>query len=431
MSNVLGVSPAPLYPRINAALATTRDNYRSQLPNNVPMEVQRAVAARATQPANAAGVTTAANYQQYLPANAAGATTAANYQQYLPPASAAPVAYTTPVVDTAPQVAQVTGSFSGTGAHQPLQSSTNTHLMTPTYGVTVGDAGNAARDFGAQYAAVLATGQAPVVDGLTAMYLNRLRAQGDLAHSAATKAADANAVYRAMNDPDTRNRAQAIATSQGISLDTALKQALAGTLTEQGNLAALHTYEGGTLIPAMERENARRVTLGLEAGIDTPALTNFDGNIYQSQGVNSVYNAGDGQLSVNTAGHNITGDANTAATVNRLMASSAPQADAYALRQQQVGGLQNRANAVTQAAQNRISAANAATKQQMAATDSAVKTQIDAMREARLGTTAPKQSTPSQQLNALINAVRVLPKDDPRRAQAAQQLLQQHGVTLE
>lgn len=367
-----------------------------------------------------------------------------------PVAPTALIAAVAPV--TAPTPAPIQATPSITSAHNipasrampGLVSSSTGVMVTPFQNVTAGDAGAAIDATAQRYARLAASGQVPVLNNLQAAYLNRVLAQGNLALSAATNSANMNAAYRALNDPDTRNRAQAIASTQGVSFDTAMKMALAGTLTEQGNYALANRYEGSTLLPAMEAENARQKALALEMGADAPALRDFMGNSYNAaNSPNSIYETGDGQtVRVNTPSHTFTGTPNAAATMNRLAASTAPITDAYALRQAGATNALSAARNASSGIADRMKNTSVALDSQLKRINEAAKIQADIQKanfenRVRLMTqrtqTQPytRTDTPAQRINALTNIIRALPEDDPQRQIIAREILKQQGFAVD
>lgn len=364
--------------------------------------------------------------------------------------SVAPIATVAPV--TVPTPTPIQASPSITSAYNipasrtmpRLVSSSTGVMVTPFQNVTAGDAGAAIDATAQRYAQLAASGQVPVLNNLQAAYLNRVLAQGNLALSAATNSANTNAAYRALNDPDTRNRAQAIASTQGVSFDTAVKMALAGTLTEQGNYALANRYEGSTLLPAMEAENARQKALALEMGADAPALRDFMGNSYNAvNSPNSIYETGDGQtVRVNTPSHTFTGTPNAAATMNRLMVSTAPISDAYAIRQAGATNALSAARNASSGIADRMKNTATALDSQLKRINEAAKIQADIQKanfenQVRLMTqrtqTQPytRTDTPAQRINALTNIIRALPEDDPQRQTIAREILKQQGFTVD
>lgn len=366
-------------------------------------------------------------------------------QQPQPAATAAPQPMPQPMPQVAeyappvaPQAVQSITSAQTLAGQYPMpvpQSSSNVYMQTPSPGLAHPlDVGVVADDVAQRYAAMLAAGQTPVLSDNLQAALNRRMARNSLALSAATNAADTNAAYRAMSNPDTRNRAQEIASTQGVSFDTAMKMATAGALAQQGNYALANRYEGSTLIPAMQAENQRRVTMALEAGTDMPALTDYLGNTFNSSGINSVYETGDGEtVRFNTPYMTATGTPNAAVSAGRLAQSTAPMADAFALR---AGNTQNviaaaRGQQQAAAAQAKMVGENAMRQQtnytrmaEQAARIQKAKFDMAAAQLRGTSAVAPRAArtdTPAQQAQVLISAARNLPEDDPQRAALLQQ----------
>lgn len=366
-------------------------------------------------------------------------------QQPQPVAAAAPQPMPQPMPQVAeyappvaPQAVQSITSAQTLAGQYPMpvpQSSSNVYMQTPSPGLAHPlDVGVAADDVAQRYAAMLAAGQTPVLSDNLQAALNRRMARNSLALSAATNAADMNAAYRAMSNPETRNRAQEIASTQGVSFDTAMKMATAGALAQQGNYALANRYEGSTLLPAMQAENQRRVTMALEAGTDMPALTDYLGNTFNSSGINSVYETGDGEtVRFNTPYMTATGTPNAAVTAGRLAQSTAPMADAFAMR---AGNTQNvisaaRGQQQAAAAQAKMVGENAMKQQanytrmaEQAARIQKAKFDMAAAQLRGTSAVAPRAAhtdTPARQAQVLISAARNLPEDDPQRAALLQQ----------
>lgn len=366
-------------------------------------------------------------------------------QQPQPVAAAAPQPMPQPMPQVAeyappvaPQAVQSITSAQTLAGQYPMpvpQSSSNVYMQTPSPGLAHPlDVGVAADDVAQRYAAMLAAGQTPVLSDNLQAALNRRMARNSLALSAATNAADTNAAYRAMSNPETRNRAQEIASTQGVSFDTAMKMATAGALAQQGNYALANRYEGSTLLPAMQAENQRRVTMALEAGTDMPALTDYLGNTFNSSGINSVYETGDGEtVRFNTPYMTATGTPNAAVTAGRLAQSTAPMADAFAMR---AGNTQNvisaaRGQQQAAAAQAKMVGENAMKQQanytrmaEQAARIQKAKFDMAAAQLRGTSAVAPRAAhtdTPARQAQVLISAARNLPEDDPQRAALLQQ----------
>ena len=356
-------------------------------------------------------------------------------QQYSAPAVAATEPY---------QPTPITGTYMGGNSYVPLHSTTNTMPRTPTFGRDALDIPDANRAVARQYADIVAAGGTPILNEWDAMHLNRLRAQGSLALSAATKAADTNDMYRAMNDPDTRNRAQQIASTQGVSFDTAMKMALAGTLAQQGDYALANRYESTTLLPAMEAEQQQRIALGIGSGTDTPAMADYMGNTFNSSTApTSVYGTGDGNVRVNTPSHSIVSSPENAAGQAMLLGSTAPLKDGYALSANQAQ-MEINSNAAAQqaAAKSAEQAARLNTAQRQGYEKMAVQqARLDEARykaavratQQRTGAspTHPRAANEVEYAKMLIQSANLMPKDDPNRKKVAAALLNRYGIKLD
>lgn len=347
---------------------------------------------------------------------------------------------------TATQPSAVSGQYMGGNTYVPLHSTTNVMPRTPTFGRDALDIPDANRAVARQYADIVAAGGTPVLNEWDAMHLNRLRAQGSLAASAATKAADVNDMYRAMNDPDTRNRAQQIASTQGVSFQTAMQMAIAGTLAQQGDYALANQYELRNTLPAMEAEQQQRIALGIASGTDTPAMADYMGNTFQSATApTSVYGTDDGNVRLNTPSHSVVTPTDDAFGAAALTGSTAPVRDGYAntqwLQQSRaanaIGAQQAAAKQADQIIKSQIAQRAGYEKMatQAARLQEAQYKAAAAAEQRRTGRspTAPqaKPANEVEYLRALISSAQLMPRDDPNRARVAATILKKYGINID
>lgn len=295
-------------------------------------------------------------------------------------------------------------------------------------GVDALDGGDASIDFGRRYAAAAATGAVPVVSNAMLAALNRQHARNQAALSAATKAQDVNDMYAAMNDPNLRARAHALAKANGISFDLAMKQAVQSKLLESGDYNLANRYEMTQILPQIDAEQQRRVTEAINfGGSATPVRDPYGADI-QTNGINSAQPTADGKYVYTTANNVVVGTPNAGTMYGVINGSSSPTNASYNVTQ---ANIQTGLNA-QQAAAKQIAAerAQVATDTRNALTDfskrAAVQAQImkaaASQQNAATRAAAAANTGDSQMAKSMLATLKALPDGDPRKAQIMQAL---------
>ena len=295
-------------------------------------------------------------------------------------------------------------------------------------GVDALDGGDAAIDFGRRYAAAAATGAVPVVSNAMLAAMNRQHARQQAALSAATKAQDVNDMYAAMNDPNLRARAHALAKANGISFDLAMKQAVQAKLLESGEHNLANRYEMTHILPAVNAEQERRVTEAINfGGAATPIRDPYGADI-QTNGINSAQPTTDGKYVYTTANNVAVGTPLAGTMYGVINGSSSPTTASY---NAVLANNQTALNA-QQAAANQIAEARkqVATDTRNALTDFSKRmaTQAQLMRAAASQQNAATRAAvadnngDNQAAKTMIATLKALPDGDPRKAQIMQAL---------
>lgn len=234
-----------------------------------------------------------------------------------------------------------------------LRPQQNDIRFIASQGVDALDGGDASIDFGRRYAAAAATGAVPVVSNAMLAALNRQHARNQAALSAATKAQDVNDMYAALNDPNLRARAHALAKANGISFDLAMKQAVQSKLLESGDYNLANRYEMTQILPQIDAEQQRRVTEAINfGGSATPVRDPYGADI-QTNGINSAQPTADGKYVYTTANNVAVGTPLAGTMYGAINGSSSPTTASYNAVQ---ANIQTGLN-TQQAVANRIAAA--------------------------------------------------------------------------
>ena len=295
-------------------------------------------------------------------------------------------------------------------------------------GVDALDGGDAAIDFGRRYAAAAATGAVPVVSNAMLAAMNRQHARQQAALSAATKAQDVNDMYAAMNDPNLRARAHALAKANGISFDLAMKQAVQSKLLERGDYNLANRYEMTQILPQIDAEQQRRVTEAINfGGSATPVRDPYGADI-QTNGINSAQPTADGKYVYTTANNVAVGTPNAGTMYGVINGSSSPTNASYNVTQ---ANIQTGLNA-QQAAAKQIADARAqvATDTRNTLTDFSkwMSVQAQIMKAAASQQNAATRAATagdngdSQAARTMLATLKALPDGDPRKAQIMQAL---------
>lgn len=210
-----------------------------------------------------------------------------------------------------------------------LRPQQNDIRFIASQGVDALDGGDAAIDFGRRYAAAAATGAVPVVSNAMLAAMNRQHARQQAALSAATKAQDVNDMYAAMNDPNLRARAHALAKANGIPFDLAMKQAVQSKLLESGDYNLANRYEMSQILPQIDAEQQRRVTEAINfGGAATPIRDPYGADI-QTNGINSAQPTADGKYVYTTANNVAVGTPLAGTMYGAINGSSSPTTASY------------------------------------------------------------------------------------------------------
>lgn len=309
-----------------------------------------------------------------------------------------------------------------------LRPQQNDIRFIASQGVDALDGGDASIDFGRRYAAAAATGAVPVVSNAMLAALNRQHARNQAALSAATKAQDVNDMYAALNDPNLRARAHALAKANGISFDLAMKQAVQSKLLESGDYNLANRYEMSQILPQIDAEQQRRVTEAINfGGSATPVRDPYGADI-QTNGINYAQPTADGNYMFTTANNVVVGTPNAGTMYGVINGSSSPTNASYNVTQ---ANIQTGLNA-QQAAAKQIAA-------ELAQNASQEKTALDMLNK-RLSAQAQLLRANASQQNAATRAatagnngdsqaartmlatLKALPDGDPRKAQIMQAL---------
>lgn len=295
-------------------------------------------------------------------------------------------------------------------------------------GVDTLDGGDAAIDFGRRYAAAAATGAVPVVSNAMLAAMNRQHARQQAALSAATKAQDVNDMYAAMNDPNLRARAHALAKANGIPFDLAMKQAVQSKLLESGDYNLANRYEMSQILPQIDAEQQRRVTEAINfGGAATPIRDPYGADI-QTNGINSAQPTADGKYVYTTANNVAVGTPLAGTMYGAINESSSPTNASYNVTQ---ANIQTGLNA-QQAVANQIADArkqNAVnTQNELNAFSKRLATQAQLMRAAASQQNAATRAATagnngdSQLAKSMIATLKALPDGHPDREKIMQAL---------
>lgn len=295
-------------------------------------------------------------------------------------------------------------------------------------GVDALDGGDAAIDFGRRYAAAAATGAVPVVSNAMLAAMNRQHARQQAALSAATKSQDVNDMYAAMNDPNLRARAHALAKANGIPFDLAMKQAVQSKLLESGDYNLANRYEMSQILPQIDAEQQRRVTEAINfGGAATPVRDPYGADI-QTNGINSAQPTADGKYVYTTANNVAVGTPLAGTMYGAINGSSSPTTASY---NAVLANNQTALNA-QQAAANQIAEARkqVATDTRNALTDFSKRMSVQAQimkaaasqRNAATRATAAENTGDSQTAKSMIATLKALPDGHPDKAKIMQAL---------
>lgn len=309
-----------------------------------------------------------------------------------------------------------------------LRPQQNDIRFIASQGVDALDGGDASIDFGRRYAAAAATGAVPVVSNAMLAALNRQHARNQAALSAATKAQDVNDMYAALNDPNLRARAHALAKANGISFDLAMKQAVQSKLLESGDYNLANRYEMTQILPQIDAEQQRRVTEAINfGGSATPVRDPYGADI-QTNGINSAQPTADGKYVYTTANNVAVGTPLAGTMYGVINGSSSPTTASY---NTVLANNQTAFNAQQAAAKQLADArTQVATDTRNALTDFNKRMSVQAQimkaaasqQNAATRAMAADNTGGSQLAKSMIATLKALPDGDPRKAQIMQAL---------
>lgn len=309
-----------------------------------------------------------------------------------------------------------------------LRPQQNDIRFIASQGVDALDGGDASIDFGRRYAAAAATGAVPVVSNAMLAALNRQHARNQAALSAATKAQDVNDMYAAMNDPNLRARAHALAKANGISFDLAMKQAVQSKLLESGDYNLANRYEMAQILPQLDAVQQSRIVEANELGGSATPVRDVQNVDYQVGGINYLNTNPDGTRTIMTPNHAATVSQGAVTTYGMINGSGSPTAAAYNTAQ---ANIQNNLNRQDQVAKQLAAARAQVANQEKTALDALNKrltAQAQLLRaNASQQNAATRAATAgnngdSQAARTMLATLKALPDGDPRKAQIMQAL---------
>ena len=309
-----------------------------------------------------------------------------------------------------------------------LRPQQNDIRFIASQGIDALDAGAASDDFGRRYAAAAATGAVPVVSNAMLAAMNRQHARNQAALSAATKAQDVNDMYAALNDPNLRARAHALAKANGISFDLAMKQAVQSKLLESGDYNLANRYEMTQILPQIDAEQQRRVTEAINfGGSATPVRDPYGADI-QTNGINSAQPTADGKYVYTTANNVAVGTPLAGTMYGVINGSSSPTNASYNVVQANAQtGLNAQQAAAKQIAAERAQVANQektaldALNKRLTAQAQLLRANASQQNAATRAATAGNNGD-SQAARTMLATLKALPDGDPRKERIMQAL---------
>lgn len=313
-----------------------------------------------------------------------------------------------------------------------LRPQQNDIRFIASQGVDALDGGDASIDFGRRYAAAAATGAVPVVSNAMLAALNRQHARNQAALSAATKAQDVNDMYAALNDPNLRARAHALAKANGISFDLAMKQAVQSKLLESGDFNLANRYEMQNVLPAVNAEQERRVTEAINFGGSATSIRDPYGADIQTNGINSAQPTADGKYVFTTANNVVVGTPTAGTMYGMINGSSSPTTASYNAVQANIQNGLNAQRAVAEQIaaarkQNSVDTQNALTNFSKQLTAQAQLMNAGARQQnADTRATAAANTGDSQLAKSMIATLKALPDGHPDKAKIMEALTQMY-----
>lgn len=313
-----------------------------------------------------------------------------------------------------------------------LRPQQNDIRFIASQGVDALDGGDASIDFGRRYAAAAATGAVPVVSNAMLAALNRQHARNQAALSAATKAQDVNDMYAALNDPNLRARAHALAKANGISFDLAMKQAVQSKLLESGDFNLANRYEMQNVLPQIDAEQQRRVTEAINFGGSATSVRDPYGADIQTNGINHAQPTGDGNYVFTTANNVVVGTPNAGTMYGMINGSSSPTTASYNAVQANIQNGLNAQRAVAEQIaaarkQNSVDTQNTLTNFSKQLTAQAQLMNAGARQQnADTRATAAANTGDSQLAKSMIATLKALPDGHPDKAKIMEALTQMY-----
>lgn len=313
-----------------------------------------------------------------------------------------------------------------------LRPQQNDIRFIASQGVDALDGGDASIDFGRRYAAAAATGAVPVVSNAMLAAMNRQHARNQAALSAATKAQDVNDMYAALNDPNLRARAHALAKANGISFDLAMKQAVQSKLLESGDYNLANRYEMTQILPQIDAEQQRRVTEAINFGGSATSVRDPYGADIQTNGINSAQPTADGKYVYTTANNVAVGTPLAGTMYGVINGSSSPTTASYNAVQANIQNGLNAQRAVAEQIaaarkQNSVDTQNALTNfSKQLAVQAQLMNAGARQQNANTRATAAANTGDSQLAKSMIATLKALPDGDPRKERIMQALTQMY-----
>lgn len=313
-----------------------------------------------------------------------------------------------------------------------LRPQQNDIRFIASQGVDALDGGDASIDFGRRYAAAAATGAVPVVSNAMLAAMNRQHARNQAALSAATKAQDVNDMYAALNDPNLRARAHALAKANGISFDLAMKQAVQSKLLESGDYNLANRYEMTQILPQIDAEQQRRVTEAINFGGSATSVRDPYGADIQTNGINSAQPTADGKYVYTTANNVAVGTPLAGTMYGVINGSSSPTTASYNAVQANIQNGLNAQRAVAEQIaaarkQNSVDTQNALTNfSKQLAVQAQLMNAGARQQNADTRATAAANTGDSQLAKSMIATLKALPDGHPDKAKIMEALTQMY-----
>lgn len=370
-----------------------------------------------------------AGYMVYRPSNKGSAPTPILLRQQAAPVQAQPVrqpVQTQPVVQQPAQpvvqqpvvqqalapTAPTTAPVQQVGEYARQAQPTVQSRATGTGGnyymplQTTDDPAQAALDYANRAAAIRATGQIPVHSVAMQGVLDRMAAQDNLAHLAATNTAKQVAMQHITSDPEYMNNVNAYIQS-GMSSDLAAKAAVQKAALERGNYGVANNYYTSTFAPAAVAEQERNVMVGMNTGANVAPMVDPMGNMVSGRGMDFIYHNPNGTINTGWNGAEYNLEPAAALGINRMAMSQSPTSQAFS-DSAAVANYKITNNA------NRIKAANDYMTQVAKRGQEQIKNAI-ALRKLE-----PKDTgiNPTRQVSALLNIAKSMEATDPEQAAA-------------